>query len=69
MESEMLSMFNDVVIGKNLEQQRKMEELQTGKIMARKNPEADGVEGSDINRMTMEQEDRLRQMANGSFEE
>lgn len=69
MEGEMLSMFNDVVIGKNLEQQRKMEELQTGKIKAKKNPEADGVEGSDINRMTMEQEDRLRQMANGSFEE
>ena len=69
MESEMLSMFNDVVIGKNLEQQRNMEELQTGKIKAKKNPEADGVEGSDINRMTAEQEDRLRQMANGSFEE
>lgn len=69
MEGEMLSMFNDVVIGKNLEQQRKMEELQTGKIKAKKNPEADGVEDSDINRMTVEQEDRLRQMANGSFEE
>lgn len=69
MEGEMLSMFNDVVIGKNLEQQRNMEELQTGKIKAKKNPEADGVEGSDINRMTAEQEDRLRQMANGSFEE
>ena len=69
MEGEMLSMFNDVVIGKNLEQQRNMEELQTGKIKAKKNPEADGVEGSDINRMTVEQEDRLRQMANGSFEE
>lgn len=69
MESEMMNMFNDVVIGKNLEQQRKMEEMKTGKIKAKKNPEADGVDGSDINRMTLEQEDHLRQMANGSFED
>ncbi len=69
MESEMLNMFNSVVIGKDLEQQRKMEEFETNKIKAKQNPEADGIDESDINRMTAEQEDHLRQMANGSFEE
>ncbi len=69
MESEMLNMFNSVVIGKDLEQQRKMEEFETNKIKAKQNPEADGIDGSDINRMTVEQEEHLRQMANGSFEE
>lgn len=69
MESEMLSTFNDVVIGRNLEQQRELEELKTGKVKAVRNPEADGVEGSDINRMTLEQEEHLRRMASGSFGE
>lgn len=57
------------MIGKDLEQQRKMEEFETNKIKAKQNPEADGIDGSDINRMTVEQEEHLRQMANGSFEE
>lgn len=69
MESEILNMFNNVVIGKDLEQQRKMEEFETDKVKAKQNPEADGVDGSDINRMTIEQEEHLRRMANGSFEE
>lgn len=69
MESEILNMFNNVVIGKDLEQQRKMEEFKTDKVKAKQNPEADGVDGSDINRMTIEQEEHLRRMANGIFEE
>lgn len=69
MEGEIFNMFNSVVIGKELEQQRKMKEFETNKIKAKQNPEADGIDESDINRMTAEQEDHLRQMANGSFEE
>ncbi len=67
MESEALNMFNNVVIGKNLEQHRKMEEFETDKIKAGQNPESDGIDGSDINRMTAEQEEQLRQTVNGSF--
>lgn len=67
MESEMFSTFNDVGIGKVLEQQRKMEKLATGK--AKENAEADAVAGSGINRITSEQEESRQRMAGGGFEE
>lgn len=59
MESDMFSTFNDVGIGKVLEQQRKMEELDTGK--AKVDQKVDAVAGSGINRMTSEQEERQPQ--------
>lgn len=67
MESEMFSTFNDVGIGKVLEQQRKMEKLDNGK--AKVDQKADAVAGSGINRMTSEQEEGRPRMADGGFEE
>lgn len=67
MESEMFSTFNDVGIGKVLEQQRKMEKFVADK--AKESPEAASVSGSGINRMTSEQEEGQPRMADGGFEE
>lgn len=46
MESEILNMYNDVMLGKILEQHREMEELAENKATADQNPEAGGADGS-----------------------